>query len=182
MDSSGNAYVTGLTTSIDFPTATALQSALKGYENAFAIKLSATGAALVYSTFLGGSGSDSGHAIALDASGNAYVTGTTCSYDFPTANAFQTVNANPICGPWGGTAFVSKLSAFPAITDPWEQAISAMRTAAGTDSLNFWQWAWYWQGNTPAFSGAPAGFGVAGSISPDLMAQIIWQPAAATRF
>ena len=56
--------------------------------------------------------------------------------------------------------------------DPWQQAISAMKTSAGTDSLNFYQWAWYWQGNTPAFSGAPAGFGVVGSISPDLFGQI----------
>jgi Galactose oxidase, central domain len=52
-----------------------------------------------------------------------------------------------------------------------QQAVTAMKTAAGTDSLNFWQWAWYWQ-NLPPFSGAPAGFGVGGSISPDVMAQI----------
>jgi hypothetical protein len=53
-----------------------------------------------------------------------------------------------------------------------QQAITAMKTAAGSDSLNFWQWAWYWQ-NVPPFAGAPSGFGVAGSISPGLMAQII---------
>jgi hypothetical protein len=47
-----------------------------------------------------------------------------------------------------------------------------MKASAGTNSLDFWQWAWYWQ-NTPAFSDAPAGFGVVGSISPDLLAQII---------
>jgi hypothetical protein len=52
-----------------------------------------------------------------------------------------------------------------------QQTVTAMKTAAGTDSLNFWQWAWYWQ-NLPPFSGAPAGFGVGGSISPDVMAQI----------
>jgi hypothetical protein len=51
-----------------------------------------------------------------------------------------------------------------------QKAIAAMKAAAGTDSLNFWQWAWYWQ-NLPPFSGAPAGFGVSGSISPDVMAQ-----------
>jgi hypothetical protein len=56
--------------------------------------------------------------------------------------------------------------------DSWLQAITAMKTAAGTDNLNFYQWAWYWQGNVPTFSGAPAGFGVAGSISPDLFGQI----------
>jgi hypothetical protein len=53
-----------------------------------------------------------------------------------------------------------------------QQAITTMKTAAGTDSLNFWQWAWYWQ-YLPAFDGAPVGFGVAGSISPGLMGQII---------
>ena len=57
--------------------------------------------------------------------------------------------------------------------DLWQQAIAAMKTAAGTDSLNFYQWAWYWQGNVPTFSGAPAGFGVAGSISPDQFARIV---------
>jgi hypothetical protein len=53
-----------------------------------------------------------------------------------------------------------------------QRASTAMKTAAGTDSLNFWQWAYYWQ-YLPPFSGAPAGFGVVGSISPDVMARII---------
>jgi hypothetical protein len=53
-----------------------------------------------------------------------------------------------------------------------QQAVTAMKTAAGTDSLNFWEWAWYWQ-YLPPFTGAPAGFGVIGSISPDVMEQII---------
>jgi hypothetical protein len=56
--------------------------------------------------------------------------------------------------------------------DSWQETITRMKASAGTNSLDFWQWAWYWQ-NTPAFSGAPAGFGVVGSISPDLLAQII---------
>jgi WD40 repeat protein len=56
--------------------------------------------------------------------------------------------------------------------DPWQQAIAQMKASAGTDSLSFWQWAWYWQ-NTPAFDGAPAGFGVAGSISSSILEQII---------
>jgi Domain of unknown function (DUF4091) len=58
--------------------------------------------------------------------------------------------------------------------DPWQRAIIAMSTAAGTDSLNFWQWAWYWQ-RPPAFPGAPAGFGVLGSIdnTPGLIDKII---------
>jgi uncharacterized protein (TIGR03437 family) len=48
-------------------------------------------------------------------------------------------------------------------TDPWQQAIARMQAAARTNSLNFWQWAWYWQ-RSPVFTGAPAGFGVLGSI------------------
>ena len=61
----------------------------------------------------------------------------------------------------------------PVATEaPWAAAIAAMKAAAGTDSLNFWQWAWYWQ-YLPAFTDAPAGFGGVGSISPDVMEQII---------
>ena len=56
--------------------------------------------------------------------------------------------------------------------DLWQQAIGTMKAAAGSDSQNFWQWAWYWQ-YLPAFQGAPSGFGVVGSISPGFMEQII---------
>jgi hypothetical protein len=48
-------------------------------------------------------------------------------------------------------------------TDPWQRAIAGMQASAGTNSLNFWQWAWYWQRST-TFAGAPDGFGVLGSI------------------
>jgi hypothetical protein len=58
------------------------------------------------------------------------------------------------------------------LPDPWQQAGSAMAAFAGMDSLNSWQWAWYWQ-RTPAFPNAPAGFGMVGSISPDVMDQIM---------
>jgi hypothetical protein len=68
----------------------------------------------------------------------------------------------------GGVFAITFVPAVPL----WQQAITAMKTAAGTDSLNFWQWAWYWQ-NLPAFDGAPAGFGVAGSISSSILEQII---------
>jgi hypothetical protein len=68
----------------------------------------------------------------------------------------------------GGVFAITFVPAVPL----WQQAITAMKTAAGTDSLNFWQWAWYWQ-NLPAFDGAPAGFGLAGSISSSILEQII---------
>ena len=85
VDGSGNAYVTGYTDSTDFPTMNPIQGALAGgYGNAFVTKINAAGNALVYSTYLGGSGGDYGNGIAVDGSGNAYVTGYTVSTDFPT--------------------------------------------------------------------------------------------------
>ena len=57
-------------------------------------------------------------------------------------------------------------------SDAWDRALVAIKVAEGTDSQNFWYWAWYWQ-YQPAFRGAPAGYGVVGSISPSLMEQII---------
>jgi Beta-propeller repeat len=89
VDSAGNAYATGATFSTNFPTANALQNANAGLSDAFVTKLNAAGSALIYSTYLGGNGFDVGSGIALDAGRNAYVTGSTESTDFPTANAFQ---------------------------------------------------------------------------------------------
>ncbi|WP_225410762.1 SBBP repeat-containing protein [Stigmatella hybrida] len=79
IDRSGNAYVTGTTDSANFPIASAFQAFLKGPQDAFITKLNATGSALVYSTYLGGNTFDSGNAIAVDPSGNAYVTGSTAA-------------------------------------------------------------------------------------------------------
>ncbi|MDQ6777711.1 MAG: SBBP repeat-containing protein [Actinomycetota bacterium] len=85
-DSAGNAYVTGSTSSTDFPTQNPLQPAPGGASDVFVTKLGAAGSALVYSTYLGGSNVESGNAIAVDSSGNAYVTGSTNSTNFPTQN------------------------------------------------------------------------------------------------
>jgi hypothetical protein len=105
VDTSGNAYVTGYTSSTDFPTANPVQAANGGNDDAFIVKLNAAGSALVYSTYLGGSSLDQGLGIAVDASGNAYIVGTTLSANFPTANPFQvTYGLNQ-------DAFVAKLSA-----------------------------------------------------------------------
>lgn len=110
IDASGNAYVTGSTTSGNYPvTAGIFQGTLggPGATNAFVTKLNATGTApLVYSTYLGGTVVDVGHGIAVDALGNAYVTGSTTSADFPTilGSAQTTYGTN-------GDAFVTKLNA-----------------------------------------------------------------------
>ena len=107
VDGSGNAYVTGFSESTNFPTtAGAFQTSYGGGYDAFVTKLNATGTALIYSTYLGGSTTDVGQGIAVDGSGNAYVTGTTSSTNFPTtAGAYQTS--------YGGNsnAFVTKLNA-----------------------------------------------------------------------
>lgn len=89
MDGAGNTYVAGYTSSTDFPTLNALQGILAGSTNAFVSKVNPSGSALVYSTYLGGGASDDAFGIAVDASGNAYVTGNAGSSNFPTLNAFQ---------------------------------------------------------------------------------------------
>jgi predicted extracellular nuclease len=97
VDSSGNAYVTGRTTSVDFPVANAYQSALGGSQDAFLTKLNANGNGLVFSTFLGGNSNPNGisftgefgYAVAVDSANSAYVTGYAVSTNFPVVNAFQ---------------------------------------------------------------------------------------------
>jgi hypothetical protein len=92
VDKEGYAYVTGLTRSADFPTtANAFQPGFNsGIEDVFVTKLNREGSAVVYSTYLGGSFFDRAFGIAVDKNGNAYITGTTASSDFPTTmNAFQ---------------------------------------------------------------------------------------------
>jgi hypothetical protein len=104
-DSSGNAYVTGYTASPDFPTVNPLQATNKAvYGTAFVATLNSAGSALVYSTYLGGSHEDSGSGVAVDSSGNAYVTGRTSSTDFPTLNPLQATNHG------SNDAFVAKIS------------------------------------------------------------------------
>ncbi|PYV26998.1 MAG: hypothetical protein DMG27_05145, partial [Acidobacteria bacterium] len=88
LDSSGNIYIAGQTFSTDFPMLSALQTANKGNQDAFVAEFSASGS-LVYSTYLGGSGNDLANGIAVDALGDAYVTGYTNSADFPVSNAPQ---------------------------------------------------------------------------------------------
>jgi hypothetical protein len=104
VDSPGNAYVAGSTTSRNFPVRGALQSSLIGYRNAFVAKLNPAGNGLVYSTYLGGNASDSANGIAVDASGSAYVTGDTTSYSFPATGYQRGIHG-------GQDAFVAKLTA-----------------------------------------------------------------------
>ena len=97
VDRAGNAYITGFVNSADFPVVNAYQPNLRG-SDAFVTKLNPTGSALVYSTYLGGSADEEGDSIAVDASGNAYVTGRTVSGDFPTVNPAQAHYGGNTCG------------------------------------------------------------------------------------
>ncbi|WP_164779778.1 DUF7507 domain-containing protein [Paenibacillus kobensis] len=108
VDPFGNAYVTGQTLSPNFPTTpNAFQPFSLGNQDAFVTKLSSNGNSLIYSTFLGGQGVDAGVGIAIDSEGNAYVTGSTSSIDFPvTPSAFQPGLAGNL-----EDAFVTKLNA-----------------------------------------------------------------------
>ena len=124
VDSSGSAYVTGYTTSANFPTKNAYQGAqAKGSApSVFVTKFSPDGSSLVYSTYLAGSGWDYGYAIAVDSSGSAYITGNTSSNDFPiTKGAYQTLCwpspstppgtvTRASCGSNQSSAFVTKLN------------------------------------------------------------------------
>jgi hypothetical protein len=106
VDTSGDAYIVGSTSSANFPTtANVFQTTgFGGKTDAFVAKLDPSGTRLLYSSFLGGSDVDYGLGIALDQYGNAYVTGSTQSRDFPTVNPIQSGNSG------NGDAFVAKVN------------------------------------------------------------------------
>lgn len=103
VDASGAIYLTGQTTSDDFPVEPAASSSRTGVSDAFVTKIRADGTGLVYSTYFGGGGGEAGTSIAVDAFGGAYVLGNTSSPDFPTHAPFQAAAGG------GFDAFVTKL-------------------------------------------------------------------------
>jgi len=105
LDTSGNAYVTGQTSSSNFPLRSPYQNILKGAINAFVTKLNPGGNILLYSTYLGGTTTDYGFGIAVNSLSTAYVAGFTTSANFPTKKPFQAAPAPTSIG----AAFVTKL-------------------------------------------------------------------------
>lgn len=103
-DNAGNIYVTGWTQSSAFPTVAPLDSRLAGFSDAFVTKMDAAGKMVIYSTYLGGSGSENGARIAVDGVGSVYVSGMTNASDFPLKNPFQAQRKGQ------DEAFVTKLS------------------------------------------------------------------------
>jgi Chitobiase/beta-hexosaminidase C-terminal domain/Beta-propeller repeat/NHL repeat len=113
VDASGDAYIVGTAYSTDFPATTGAyqtqDKASSGNSTIFVSELNAAGTALLYSTYLGGSGGDFGYGIALDSNNNAYITGATYSTDFPvTCGALQINNPSTTAG--AATAFVASLN------------------------------------------------------------------------
>jgi hypothetical protein len=105
VDGEGAAYVTGTTNSPNFPVAAPLQTRKDNDTDAFVTKVNPAGSTLVYSTYLGGGGADTGTGVVVDMLGAATVAGTTGSTNFPTAKPFQGVKAG------GATdAFVASLT------------------------------------------------------------------------
>jgi uncharacterized protein (TIGR03437 family) len=105
VDNAGNAYVASVTTSPNFPTRNPAQASFGGVADAYLAKLNAAGNALVYSTFIGGSGEDIGFGLGVDGAGNAYLTGATSSTNFPLENPLQSSLKGQV------DAFVTKLNA-----------------------------------------------------------------------
>lgn len=106
LDGEGNTCVTGVTWSTNFPTTEGAYNRTYDYIDCFVFKLSADGSSLLYSTFVGGSNGDWGNSIVLDMEGNAYITGGTSSFNFPTTeNAYSRAHGG------GSDCFVFKLSA-----------------------------------------------------------------------
>jgi hypothetical protein len=113
VDAAGNAYVTGWTLSSDFPVLNSFQSTCGGgcaNSDAFVSVLNPSGSGLVYSTFLGGSGADLAQGIAVDSLGNAYITGSTASTDFPVSAPLQSSCLNCTAPDYFRHAFVTELA------------------------------------------------------------------------
>ena len=128
VDDAGTIYVTGQTASSDFPVTGGAYSTTgpaAEYTKAFLVRISSTGTNLLYGTYFGGSNANGGDAIAVDISGNAYVTGYTASDDLPvTTGAIQSQRNTDDLGTFD--AFVAKFS--PFVTRP--NSSSTARTSA----------------------------------------------------
>ncbi len=146
VDDAGCAYVAGNTYSDDFPVTSASDYTYNGYRDAFVYKLSSNGGQLIYSTFLGGSWIDQAESISVDIHGNAIVTGTTFSDDFPTQNPFDsTHNGGADCfvtaiGPTGDSLLLSTF--LGGTGDDFGFCLSVdslgyVYVSGDTDSLNF---------------------------------------------
>ncbi len=110
LDSANEVYVTGPTSSSDFPVVNPYQASLLGSFNGFLSKLSADGSFLLYSTYLGGNSSDVPSTIAIDGAGSVLVAGYTSSINFPVINAYQATVSPNLGGLFGEYGFLTKFN------------------------------------------------------------------------
>jgi hypothetical protein len=171
VDTSGNAYVGGSTGATDFPVLNAFQSAAPGPGAGFVTKLNAAGSGLAYSTYLGGSSGDAVYAIAVDASGSAYVTGKTTSTNFPvTASAFQKTKGG---ASYNGlpNGFVTKLSS-SGNTLIYSSFLGGNGSASNQSSYGDWGYAIAVDNGGAAYIsgqvGSVSGFPLVGDLNPGL--------------
>ena len=132
VDASLDVFVTGTTSATALPLVGATQMAFGGQNDAYVIELNPTGTDALLSTYLGGSGAESGNALALDPSGNAYITGVTQSSDFPLVAPFQSSATDPT----NNVGFVTKIEATPRLATTTQLLASTM-TANGGDDITF---------------------------------------------
>jgi Beta-propeller repeat len=110
LDASNNVWLTGSTSSGDFPVVNPYQGSFPGTFNAFLTKLSSDGSSLLYSTYLGGNGADVPVGVALDATQDIIVGGYTSSTNFPVANAYQPTAPANQGGMYGNYGFLTKFA------------------------------------------------------------------------
>ncbi len=126
VDSGGNAYVAGYTSSAGFPVVGGVQGGFNGFYDAFVSKLNPLGNGLAFSTLYGGTGADQANAIAVDTSGNMFVGGQTSSFDLPVLGAIQSSNVG------GSTGWVARLG----VTAPPPQLPAANSVSPSSGSGN----------------------------------------------
>jgi len=133
VDPAGEIYVAGSTMATDFPTAAPFQAKNGGYENAFLSKISTSGTSLVFSTYIGGNGFDTGAGLALDSQNDAYLLGNTGSANFPTTSgSFRTACPSlPACS----APFVSKFSPTGSLIFSTLLSVGANGKAIAVDRL-----------------------------------------------
>ncbi|MFC5570749.1 SBBP repeat-containing protein [Lysobacter yangpyeongensis] len=129
-DAAGNLYAIGTTTSVNFPLKNGAQTANRGADEVFVSKFNADGNALVYSTYLGGGAADAGGAIAVDGAGNAVITGSTKSTNFPVLSALQATHA---ADNGAEDAFVARLNAAGALQSSTYLGGSGVDTGTAID-------------------------------------------------
>src|SRR5262249_14177298 len=104
VDAAGTVYLAGSTDSVNFPVVDAIQPVKNSGRDVFVTVIAPDGAALSFSTFLGGNANEDGYGVAVDAAGSIYVTGETISTNFPVVNAWQPTKNT------FSDAFVTKIS------------------------------------------------------------------------